>query len=288
MKLADLKLYFTEKLGSIYPTTEIETFFFWIIEEVLKIKRIDYVFQKSNELLENDFEVINSILERLLAQEPIQYIFGKTDFFGLPFKVSKATLIPRPETEELIEWILETIHSNSALSSIHGLKILDIGTGSGCIAISLAKKLTHAQISAFDISKEALAVAKENAIQNEVTIDFLEVNILDLDYLEEEFDIIVSNPPYVRNSEKIEIKNNVLLYEPKTALFVKDEQPLLFYDKISNLAREALNPNGFLFFEINQYLGNETIDLLHKNGFISTVLRKDLFGNDRMIKCQLT
>lgn len=288
MNLGDLKLYFTEKLGSIYPTTEIETFFFWIIEEVLKIKRIDYVFQKSNELLENDFEVIHSILERLLAQEPIQYIFGKTDFFGLPFKVSKATLIPRPETEELIEWILETIHSNLALSSIHGLKILDIGTGSGCIAISLAKKLTHAQISAFDISKEALAVAKENAIQNEITINFLEVNILDLDCLEEKFDIIVSNPPYVRNSEKIEIKNNVLLYEPKTALFVKDEQPLLFYDKISNLAREALNPNGFLFFEINQYLGNETIDLLHKNGFISTELRKDLFGNDRMIKCQLT
>ena len=188
-------------------------------------------------------------------------------------------MIPRPETEELVNWIIEDVKHHS-----EKIKILDIGTGSGCIAISLAKNLKNAEVWALDISNKAIKIAQENALLNKVKIQFINENILKLNELNAEFDIIVSNPPYVRELEKIEIKNNVLDNEPHLALFVKDQNPLLFYDKICDFSKNNLTPNGTLFFEINQYLGKETMYLLEEKGFNNSELRKDIFNNDRMIK----
>ncbi|WP_141882971.1 peptide chain release factor N(5)-glutamine methyltransferase, partial [Flavobacterium psychrophilum] len=221
------------------------------------------------------------VLLQLKEQKPIQYILGETQFFGLPFYVNENTLIPRPETEELVEWIIK---ENLKISSLKNLKILDIGTGSGCIAISLAKNLPNASVFAIDVSDKALATAQKNAVLNEVDITFIEKNILQTEDLNQEFDIIVSNPPYVRNLEKKEIHKNVLEYEPHLALFVEDNDSLLFYRKITELATRNLSNNGQLYFEINQYLGKETVELLEKYNFKNTTLKKDIYGNDRMIK----
>jgi len=195
-------------------------------------------------------------------------------------------LIPRTETEELVAWVLDEIKvfTNNKITE---LSILDIGTGTGCIPISLAKNLTSLNISAIDISPEALLIARQNAILNKVTIEFIELDILNAESLPQEYDVIISNPPYVRELEKKEIKNNVLENEPHLALFVADENPLIFYNKIADLAKKQLSENGMLFFEINQYLGKETINMLVKKGFKNIQLKKDLFGNDRMIKCVL-
>jgi len=195
--------------------------------------------------------------------------------------VNKNTLIPRPETEELVETILEGANTFKAL------QILDIGTGSGCIPISLAKKLPKATIFAIDVSKEALAIAKQNASRNNVAINFLQEDILKAEILAQKFDIIVSNPPYVRALEKVAIKNNVLANEPHLALFVEDNNPLIFYDKIANLAKKYLRKNGMLYFEINEYLGKEMIDLLVLKGFKDIQLKKDLFGKDRILKASI-
>ena len=167
------------------------------------------------------------------------------------------------------------------------LSILDIGTGTGCIPISLAKNIDSVKISAIDISSEALLVAKENALLNKVAINFIELDILNAEKLPQKYDIIISNPPYVRELEKVEIKNNVLENEPHLALFVADDNPLIFYSKIADLAKKQLLKNGLLFFEINQYLGRETLQMLQEKGFKNSELRKDLFGNYRMIKCNL-
>jgi release factor glutamine methyltransferase len=241
--------------------------------------------------------LLNTALKRLKNEEPIQYIIGATEFYGFPFLVDKSTLIPRPETEELVEWILLETTKLQRDQVSKSLQILDIGTGSGCIPISLARNLPTATISAIDISADALKVAIKNATLNKVKVDFIEGNVLDLyafneilkqePYQQVKFDIIVSNPPYVRELEKIEIQNNVLLNEPHLALFVSDENPLLFYDRIADVAKQHLSKNGLLFFEINQYLGEETIKILAEKGFKNIKLRKDLFGNDRMIKATI-
>ena len=194
-------------------------------------------------------------------------------------------MIPRPETEELVDWII----SNSLkIEQSKNLKILDIGTGSGCIAISLAKNIPNAQISALDVSEKALATAKKNAVRNEVNITFLHQSILETEDLGQEFDIIVSNPPYVRNLEKEEIKKNVLDNEPHLALFIEDNDALIFYRKIAELAQKNLSDSGELYFEINQYLGASMIDLLEKMNFKNIELRKDIYGNDRMTKAVLS
>jgi release factor glutamine methyltransferase len=195
--------------------------------------------------------------------------------------VNESTLIPRPETEELVEWIINENKNRQ------GIKILDIGTGSGCIAISLAKNLPDTTVYAIDVSEEALAVAKENAITNGVAVNFIKTDILGADNLPETFDIIVSNPPYVRNLEKAEIKPNVLDFEPHLALFVDDNDPLIFYRKIAQLAKNSLKTDGKLYYEINQYLGPETIALLEQTGFINIILRKDFVGNDRMTSARI-
>lgn len=299
MILKEFRSFCTEVLSEIYPQTEIDTFFFLLIEEKLDLQRIDTVLKPEFKISDDILQALKVIIDRLIKEEPIQYIIGKTEFYGLPFLVDKNTLIPRPETEELVEWVLlevTKLQSNkvtklntNVTSNIveKSLSILDIGTGTGCIPISLAKNLPNAEITAIDISSEALKVARQNAKLNTVAIDFLETDILQTEKLHQQFDIIISNPPYVRELEKQEIKNNVLENEPHLALFVDDNNPLVFYNKIADLAKNHLTKNGLLFFEINQYLGTETVKMLEKKGFKNIELRQDLFGNDRMIKTSI-
>ena len=293
MILRQFKIYFSTELSAIYPKTEIDTFFFLLIEEYLNLNRIDTVLKSDFKICEEKLSLLKSALLRLKQEVPIQYIIGKTEFFGYPFLVDGNTLIPRPETEELVEWIIKEVANLQSLV-VSKLNILDIGTGTGCIPISLAKNILNTTISAIDVSADALKIAKQNAVLNSVDINFIETDILktaSLNKLTQSqnvlFDIIVSNPPYVRELEKVEIQNNVLENEPHLALFVSDENPLVFYDKIADLAKKHLSENGILFFEINQYLGKETITMLKQKGFQNIELRKDLFKNDRMIKAVL-
>ena len=283
--LKAFKSIFTTALESLYPKTEIDSFFSIIIEEYLNLQRIDVILQPDFIISDEQLKQLNNTLSRLQKEEPIQYILGKTEFYGHSFVVNEHTLIPRPETEELVTWIIEIIKDNK------NLNVLDIGTGSGCIPISLKKELSFANINAIDVSIEALKIAQKNAVLNNVDVHFFERDILntkDLNFISNSsFDIIVSNPPYVRNLEKVEIKNNVLQNEPHLALFVTDDNPLIFYNKIADLALKHLKPKGYLFFEINQYLGKETVSMLKTKGFNTVELKKDMFGNDRMIKASL-
>ncbi|CAN1568877.1 HemK Methylase of polypeptide chain release factors [Flavobacteriaceae bacterium] len=284
MKIKEYRTHFIQELTSMYGEGEAESFFYLILEEKQKLKRIDLALQPDLGFSENEIEAWNSILEQLKLEIPIQYLLGKTSFYGLDFEVNENVLIPRPETEELVDWILE---KQKAKGKRQNQKILDIGTGSGCIAISLAKNLPNAQVFAIDVSENALATAQKNAIQNDVSITFIRQNILESLDLGQEFDIIVSNPPYVRNLEKQEIKKNVLDNEPHLALFVEDNDALIFYKKITELAQKNLSVSGQLYFEINQYLGKEMVDLLEVMGFKDIELRKDIYGNDRMTKASL-
>jgi release factor glutamine methyltransferase len=284
MILKEYRKQFSESLSNIYPITEVDSFFFLLIEEFLGLQRIDVSIQPDFEIVPKQLDILNSALKRLQKEEPIQYILGKTEFYGLPFKVDKHVLIPRPETEELVEWVIKDVNAGNIEKPI---TILDIGTGSGCISISLAKNIPDGQVSAIDISLDAIATAYENTQINDVDIDFLHMDILNAKELPTKYDIIVSNPPYVRQLEKVEIKNNVLENEPHIALFVENDDPLIFYEAISELAKQHLTKKGVIYFEINQYLGNETVDLLKSKGFSNIELRKDLFGNHRMIKAIL-
>ncbi len=283
MKIAALKLHFFSELQAIQDNSEIESFFFILTEYLHNLKRIDVSLHPDFEVSETDLAKWNSIISELKTEKPIQYITGEAWFYGFRFEVNENTLIPRPETEELVEWIIE----ESKLQQSKNLTILDIGTGSGCIPISLKKEIPNAIVSAIDVSEKALEMAQKNAFNNEVEVNFMLKNILETESLDEKYDIIVSNPPYVRNLEKREIKKNVLDYEPHLALFVEDTNPLLFYRKIAELALTGLAPNGKLFFEINQYLGKETVELLDNLGFKNIELRKDFVGNDRMICCEI-
>lgn len=285
MLLKEFRNHFNMQLLTVFPQTEIDSFFFLLIEKELGLKRIDVALNNQLSITEEKFKHLYNSLSRLKSQEPIQYILGETEFFGLPLKVNKHTLIPRPETEELVEWILSEVAKLQS-AKVKTFSILDIGTGTGCIPIALAKNSPNAIITAIDISSEALKIAKQNATLNNVEIDFIEQDILSINQLSERFDIIVSNPPYVRELEKAEIQPNVLENEPHLALFVEDENPLIFYKKIAELAKNHLKENGVLFFEINQYLAKETIEMLAEKGF-KTELKKDVFGNNRMTKSSI-
>jgi release factor glutamine methyltransferase len=279
MKIKEYRNQFIQELTSMYGEGEAESFFYLILEEKQQLKRIDLALHPDLEISEEETVVWNSILEQLKLEIPIQYLLGKTSFYGLDFEVNGNVLIPRPETEELVDWIVSNVLKNGRSKS---MKILDIGTGSGCIAVSLAKNLPNAQVFAIDVSEKALATAKKNAERNEVEVTFISQNILETMDLGQEFDIIVSNPPYVRNLEKEEIKKNVLDNEPHLALFVEDNDALIFYRKIAELAQKNLSNSGQLYFEINQYLGKEMISLLEELNFKNVELRKDIYGNDRM------
>lgn len=288
MLIRESRAQFIKTLSPIYDVGEIESFFYLILENKYRYKRLDLALNPELSFTETDIQQLNLIVDQLKKEIPIQYILGTTVFLGMDFEVNKNVLIPRPETEELAEWIItNTLKKQSSDTENPTLKILDIGTGSGCIAVSLAKNIPNATVFAIDISEKALITAEANAKINNVKVTFLQKNILETTDLEQKFDIIVSNPPYVRNLEKVEIKKNVLEYEPHLALFVEDHDALLFYRKIADLAQKNLSENGYLYFEINQYLGNEMIELLEKLDFNTIELRKDIYGNDRMIKAAL-
>ena len=283
MKIKKYRNQFIQELSPIYDAGEAESFFYLILEEKNQLKRIDLALNPDLSFSNEEIQLWNSILDSLKLEIPVQYLLGKTSFYGLDFEVNPAVLIPRPETEELVDWI---ITYNSKIERSKDLKILDIGTGSGCIAISLAKNISNSEVFAIDVSQKALATAKRNAEINDVKVTFIEKDILETDDLERQFDVIVSNPPYVRELEKQEIKKNVLDNEPHLALFVEDNDALVFYRKIAELAQKNLSPNGKLFFEINQYLGKEMMELLENMGLKNIELRKDIYGNDRMIKAE--
>ena len=242
------------------------------------MSRVDLALKPDFEIDELEIQKWKNIIDQLQLQKPIQYILGETEFYGLRFKVNSSVLIPRPETEELVDWILKN-NSNKSKQ----LRILDIGTGSGCIPITLARNLNNSEVSAVDISRDALKVAEVNAEINKVKVNFIEMDILKTTKLSERYDIIVSNPPYVRELEKQKMHKNVLEFEPHIALFVEDEDPLLFYLKITQLASKSLSEGGQLYFEINQYLGERMVQLLSDYKFRDIEIRKDIFGNDRMI-----
>ena len=284
MKIKQYRTQFIKELSSLYDAYEAESFFYLILENKHKLRQIDLALNHELAFSDAELAVWNAFLNQLKKEVPIQYLLGETNFYGLNFEVNENVLIPRPETEELVEWI---INENSKADKTKKLKILDIGTGSGCIAVSLAKNLPNAEVYGIDVSKKAIETAKRNAIHNNVDVTFVFLDILETDVLTCNFDIIVSNPPYVRNLEKEEIKKNVLDYEPHLALFVDDNDALVFYRKIAVLAKSSLLENGQLFFEINQYLGKEMTDLLATMNFKNIELRKDIYDNDRMIKSNI-
>ncbi|NDV44036.1 peptide chain release factor N(5)-glutamine methyltransferase [Flagellimonas sediminis] len=307
MLLRDIKNIFHNDLGKIYPKEEIDSFFYSCIENYLKMERFILAIKPNIVLTKEEEQPLFDALAQLKQEKPLQYILGIAHFMELELKVNEHVLIPRPETEELVQWILEDANNQRSeirelisdvrdgkLSEEKGenpnlrpspLTILDIGTGSGCIAIALAKQLPNAKVYALDISEEALKVAQENAKTNQVDVEFIHKNILDPELdLELQFDIIVSNPPYVRNLEKSEMNKNVKEYEPNLALFVPDDDALVFYRAIAQFSERHLAKQGSLYLEINQYLGEETKSVLKAHNFSEIELRKDIFGNDRMLK----
>lgn len=265
-----------EALSHCYSAGEIKALTRIIATELLGISQMAYFLKDNITLTAEQEELLDNAIERLKKQEPIQYILGYSDFCGLRFKVTPATLIPRPETSELVEWIASEATGNE--------KILDIGTGSGCIAVSLARMLPMSNVTAWDISPEALAVAAENSRSNGTEVTFEQVDILAHEPQDEQFDIIVSNPPYIRELEKSGMEANVLDWEPHTALFVPDSDPLLFYRTIAEKSLAILRSGGKLYFEINREFGNETVQMLAALGYTDIELRKDFADNDRMIK----
>ena len=270
---------YKQALGALYDASEIEALTLLVVSEICGLSKAKIKAFPETEIAQTQYEKLNATLTRLKTGEPVQYILGHTEFYGLPFKVTPSVLIPRPETEELVEWALASVGSGQ----FTGPSILDIGTGSGCIAISLKKNLPNAQVSAIDISTQALAIAKQNAELNRVDINFIEADILNLKSEIPKSDIIISNPPYVTLEDKKQMHTNVNDFEPHTALFVPQDDPLIFYKAIADFALKNLSENGKLFFEINESLGNETVELLKGKGFKNIDLRKDMSGRDRMV-----
>ena len=285
MTIKKYRQYFINSLEDLYSIEELQSIFYLLAEKLLHLSRIDIALQLDDTLTSGEEINFNQAIDRLKIYEPVQYILGETEFFGYPFLVNKQVLIPRPETEELVSWIIEDVDKKETT-------ILDIGTGSGCIAISLAKKLNNAVVSAIDISNKAIEVAKKNALINNVNVEYSSVDVLNFedklvlqDKWKSKFDIIVSNPPYVTMQEKKLMQLNVIDHEPDIALFVEDDDPLLFYRRISELSRQYLKHNGTLYLEINEYLGVEMEKMLNEAGFKHVELKKDMFGKNRMIKC---
>jgi len=277
-------------LNKLYEANEIEAITLLIISQITQLSKASVKAFPERELNTEQTEKLKNILTQLQTGQPIQYILGVTEFYGLPFKVNPSVLIPRPETEELVEWILSSIAQSQTLKAESTKQftgsILDIGTGSGCIAISLKKNLSAAQVSAIDVSEGALQTAGENAVLNEVQVNFIHADILNIKPEIEilKSNIIVSNPPYVTLTDKKQMHTNVTDFEPHSALFVPEHDPLVFYRAIAHFAKASLQPGGLLFFEINESYGKETAELLRHNNFVNIELRQDMSGRDRMIK----
>ena len=276
--LKNLKQDFFKALQPIYEEGEISNFFKWLAEDHLDLKTHDLLLESEVNLDSKKLVDFKKAQSRLEAQEPIQYILGYTEFFGLRFKVNTSVLIPRPETEELVEWIIEDQKSSKSQ-----LSILDLGTGSGCIPIALAKHLPQAKLKALDISVEALKLAELNSEDNNTRIEYIQGDLLMLKDLPEGMDIVVSNPPYVKFNEQAQMQDNVLKNEPHLALFVEDSDPLIFYRRIAELTSK-MTRRPLVYVEINQYLAEETRQLFKSFGFEYIEIRKDFRGNYRMLK----
>ncbi|NNJ89815.1 MAG: peptide chain release factor N(5)-glutamine methyltransferase [Eudoraea sp.] len=279
MLLKDIKQIFHQELDLQYGKEEVTHFFYYFVESYLGLPRFHLAIQPQWIITKEEESLFFEGLAALKLGRPIQYVLGTTSFLELTLRVNEHVLIPRPETEELVRWILKD-HEGSRSK----IKILDIGTGSGCIAIALAKYLPLAEVEAIDISEEALVVAKQNATKNEVTVLFKQADVRDIDIPQKEYDIIVSNPPYVLESEKVSMENHVKNAEPSRALFVPDKHPLLFYEYLAIVAQKALKKGGELYLEINQLYGKEVSDLLKEHGINDIEIRQDLHGKDRFIK----
>jgi release factor glutamine methyltransferase len=273
--------YFHLQLDDLYPKEEVTFFAFWALSELMGFSRSDMILRKDERISESEILTFIRIVKRLKKYEPIQYILGATEFYGMRLKVNKNVLIPRPETEELVDWI-KLSHSQN-----HELKILDIGTGSGCIPIALKKHLPKSKVSGIDVSESALELAKENASANQVEVDFSNIDIRNKEEWKPlgKFDIIVSNPPYVLDKEKSEMRKNVLDYEPELALFVEDDDPLIFYRYILDFTQSHLETDGEIYFELNENFGDDLKELCQQKGFGNCELKKDLSGKIRMLRC---
>ena len=276
----DIRNHYCEQLCSIYDKDEANAMILILLEHYFSIDRVKMALEPQLRLSESEMLTFHFAVKDLLKNKPIQYIIGETEFCDLKFKVNENTLIPRPETSELVMKIVNRQQStDNRLCSI-----LDIGTGSGCIAISLAKMISGSKVFALDISEKALEVAKGNAINNDADVTFIHDNILSLkNKIDTKFDIIVSNPPYVRELEKAEMRDNVLNWEPHNALFVSDNDPLIFYRKILEFAKTHLKENGEVWFEINEYLGKEMTDLCTEMGFSQIETLNDFRGKERIL-----
>lgn len=275
---------YKQRLNTIYDAPETEAITLTVLTELLNISKGIIKAFPEKELSLTQQEEAGNILNQLQTGKPLQYVLGYTEFYGLKFLVNPATLIPRPETEELVQWALSEV---AVAGAVPGFNILDIGTGTGCIAISLKKNLPNARVSAIDISAEALQTAKQNAKLNEVDVNFMETDILNHQtnsLLTTHYSLLISNPPYVTLDDKKRMHANVTDFEPHTALFVPEDDPLIFYKAIADFAVANLVKDGLLFFEINESLGKETVELLESKGFKDVELRQDMSGRDRMIK----
>ena len=271
--IRDILPYFESELMQFYSKKEVQNLAFWCIHSISSLSRSEYLLSSNSPLSTDTVSFYKSVVSRLQKFEPLQYILGECEFYGLSLKVSPSCLIPRPETEELVHWILQ--HNFT--------KALDIGTGSACIPIALAKH-KDAQITALDISSDALSIARENAKKNTVNIHFIEHDIFNDIDLKTSFDLIVSNPPYVLESEKSLMNNNVLDYEPHLALFVSDNEALVYYKRIIDFSKVHLQREGLLFLEINEQKSVEIKELLENNGFKNVLIKKDMQGKNRMVK----
>ena len=269
-----------DALSGIYPPSEALSLAKMLLVEVFDFSTLELYGGKDKEISGKRRDVLDEMIRRLKKNEPIQYIIGVESFCGLTFEVNPSVLIPRPETQELVGWIAGDCQEKEAC------RILDIGTGSGCIPVSLAHRLPKAEVESWDISEDALQVARRNAERNGVEVLFLQKDVLKASPDEARYDVIVSNPPYIAEKEKVDMEANVLDWEPSIALFVPDEDPLLFYRKIAQLGCSMLKEGGALYFEINRAYGQETIQMLEAMGYKEIELRKDSWGNDRMMKAE--
>jgi len=279
------ELDFRESLVDIYDPSEAEEIYSLVLEAKFGISRKLYSLNKADLLSEEQEAILSAVLAELKKGRPVQHILNQAHFYGEVYEVNQYVLIPRAETEELVHHIIQRHQSNA-----QDLRIMDIGTGSGCIPISLKKHLPQAQITTLDISKEALNTAKKNAQNLQVDIHFINADILEWEYLfsTQKYDIIVSNPPYITPKEKVDMERHVLEFEPHLALFVEEVAPLLFYETIASFALSHLQEHGDLYFEINKFYAKETCEMLQKKGFKQVQLLQDIYGADRMIHARLT
>lgn len=283
MKIEALKEDYILELEMLYDEDEAKVLLEMAIEHVTAIPyRKLLLLEEEHRLNPIQVQQLLTVLNDLKIGKPIQHILGEAHFYGSVFKVNENVLIPRPETEELVDWII----NDHAGCSTKNKNILDIGTGSGCIPISIKKYLPASTVSTIDVSVQALDVARENAAQLNADVNFINADILNYS-TEDKFDVIVSNPPYIRELEKEQMHKNVLTYEPHLALFVSNDKPLVFYEAIADFAKKQLHQGGWLYFEINEYLGQQTVDMLAAKGFAAIELKADMQGKDRMIRASL-